>query len=204
LLNGAPPPPEVSAPKKKRIKGLETRQAKVDPRDITKHKGIPCTTPARTLVDLAADLPEAALAKAVHEAMVIHRLEPEHVEEVLARMRNAKGAGTLRDILRGDTKISLSKLESRFLQVLEAHGLPLPDTNRRVGGRYVDCRWPEHNLTVELDSYRYHRSRHAWEQDRKRERQARARGDDFRRYTWDDVNGGVRGLIRELEPVLGV
>jgi very-short-patch-repair endonuclease len=202
VLKGSPPPPEVIAPKQKRIKGLQTKCGHVDPRDATKQHGIPCTTVARTLVDLAAELHEHALARACHEAMVLHRLQPEDVEGVLGRMPNATGAATLRSILRGDTKISLSKLESRFLEVLEEHGLDLPETNRRVGGRYVDCRWPKRRLTVELDSYRYHASRHAWEQDRKRERQARARGDDFRRYTWDDVNDNVRALVRELRPVI--
>jgi len=51
----------------------------------------------------------------------------------------------------------------------------------------VDCRWPEQRLTVELDSYRFHNSRHAWEADRKREREARAPGDDCRRFTYGDV-----------------
>jgi Transcriptional regulator, AbiEi antitoxin len=204
LFKGAPPPPEVTAPREKRIKGLRTRHGKIDPRDTTKHRGIRCTTVARTLVDLAAELPAHALARAVHEAMVLHQTEPEDVEAVLARRPNSTGAKTLRSILRGDTKISLSKLESRFLQVLEQHNLELPETNKRVGGRYVDCRWPTRRLTVELDSYRYHASRHAWEQDRKPERQARARGDDFRRYTWDDVSGDVRPLVRELRPVLGI
>ena len=51
----------------------------------------------------------------------------------------------------------------------------------------MDCHWPGRRLTVELDGYRYHSSRHAWEQDRRREREARARGDEFRRYTYGDV-----------------
>ncbi len=66
----------------------------------------------------------------------------------------------------------------------------------------MDCRWPEHRLTVELDSYRYHRSRHAWEQDRRREREAHARGDDFRRYTHDDVLEEPRLMLRELDGLL--
>jgi hypothetical protein len=70
---------------------------------------------------------------------------------------------------------------------LKEAGLPLPRTNRPAGGRRVDCRWTDPPLTVELDSYRYHSSRHAWEQDRRREREAYARGDEFRRYTHGDV-----------------
>src|ERR671922_216930 len=87
-------------------------------------------------------------------------------------------------------------------ELLGAEGLPLPITNRRAGGYRVDCRWPEHRLSVELDSYRYHHSRHAWEQDRRRERQARARGDEFRRYTWADVHDHAEPTLAELHALL--
>jgi hypothetical protein len=73
-----------------------------------------------------------------------------------------------------------------------------------VGGRRVDCRWPEYNLTVELDSYTYHQSRHAWEQDRAREREAHARGDEFRRYTWGDVFEGPTQMMYELNQLLAL
>ena len=105
-------------------------------------------------------------------------------------------------MLRGEVKVTLSKLEAVFLQRLSSAGLPLPQTNRPAGGRRVDCRWPKHKLTVELDSYRYHNSRHAWEQDRRRERQARARGDEFRRYTYGDVLESPRLMIGELRALL--
>src|SRR3954452_10308932 len=62
LLNGAPPPPEVIAPKERRIDGVESRHERhIDPRDRAVWQGIPTTTVARTLVDLAADLPGHAL-----------------------------------------------------------------------------------------------------------------------------------------------
>ena len=62
----------------------------------------------------------------------------------------------------------------------------------------------EHNLTVELDSYRYHRSRHAWELDRRREREAHARGDQFRRFTHDDVFDDPEQMLGELSALLRV
>jgi very-short-patch-repair endonuclease len=98
--------------------------------------------------------------------------------------------------------VTQSALERRFLQLLAEHDLPLPVTNKPVGTFRVDCRWPEVRLTVELDSYRYHNSRHAWEQDRRREREARARGDDFRRYTYGDVCEDAGPMLRELLPLL--
>ncbi len=104
--------------------------------------------------------------------------------------------------MRGETKITLSKLESRFLERLQEAGLPLPQTNRPAGSKRVDCRWPDHHLTVELDSYRYHHSRHAWENDRRREREAYARDDQIRRYTWNDVTGNPAPMLAELKGLL--
>ena len=121
---------------------------------------------------------------------------------MLARRPTAKGAAKLRRILDGDVQVTLSELERRFRERVEQAGLPLPQTNKRAHGRRVDCRWPEHHLTVELDSYRYHHSRHAWEQDRRREREARARGDEFRRYTYADVVEGPRLMLAELRVLL--
>ena len=109
-----------------------------------------------------------------------------------------RGAKKLRAVMSGDVHVTLSALEGAFLKRLREAGLPLPKTNKRAHGRRVDCRWPDHRLTVELDSYRYHSSRHAWEQDRRREREARARGDEFRRYTYGDVLESPRLMLAEL------
>ena len=83
--------------------------------------------------------------------------------------------------------MTLSKLERRFIALLREHRLPLPQTNVKIGSKRVDCRWAEHRLVVELDSYRYHASRYAWEQDQRREREAHARGDQVLRFTYGDV-----------------
>jgi hypothetical protein len=202
LIGGRAPDPEVTAPIRRTVPGVETRRSNLDPRDVTTWSGIPVTTPARTLVDLAAVVTPEELARAVHQAGVLHNLEPDDVEAVLARRPNSRNAAELRKVLWGDGERVLSRLEKRFVQLLKKHDLPLPTTNRPAGGRFVDCRWPDHTLTVELDSYRYHRSRHAFEQDRKRERQAYARGDQFRRYTWGDVVEHPDPTLRELRAVL--
>jgi len=112
------------------------------------------------------------------------------------------GAKKLRRVLHGEEHVTLSRLERRFLALLREAGLPLPVTNRTASGRHVDCRWPHHRLTVELDGYRYHSSRHAWELDRRREREAFARGDDFRRYTYGDVYEQPRQILDELRAIL--
>jgi hypothetical protein len=203
ILKGPAPPPEVTTPTERRIKGLKTQRSRqIDPRDTTRRRGIPVTTVPRTIVDLAAGLSEDDLARACHEAGVRHRTTPAQVEAVLARRPNSPGATKLRQVLRGDVHVTLSELEQRFLDHLLEAGLPLPKTNRRAGGRRVDCRWAAQRVTVELDSYRYHSSRHAWEEDRRREREAYARGDEFRRYTYGDVFEDPRFMLAELRQLL--
>lgn len=194
LVRGRAPRPEVTTRIHRRVPGVITRRSYRT--EATTWNGIPVTTVPRTIVDLAAELPDDELARACHEAGVRFGTTPKTVEVVLERRPNTRGAARLRRILRGDVPVTLSRLETRFLARLREAGLPLPQTNRVAGGRRVDCRWPAERLTVELDGYRYHASRHAWEQDRRREREARARGDEFRRYTYGDV-------FEQPEPMLG-
>ena len=170
----------------------------IDPREVTTYRGIPVTTVPRTLVDLAADSDLDELARACHEAGVKCKTTPGHVEAILARRPNAPGASKLRKITRGEARVTLSKLERAFVSLLKTERLPLPEMNKLAGGRRVDCRWPEHKLTVELDSYTFHNSFHAWTLDHRREREARARDDDFRRYTYEDVFVDPRQMLAEL------
>jgi very-short-patch-repair endonuclease len=170
----------------------------MDPTDMTVHRGIPITSVPATLLHVASLLSFENFTRAVHEADVRYGTRPEHVEAALRRHPNITGAKRLRRVIHGDAPVTLSELERRFLALLTAHHLPLPLTNRLAGTKRVDCRWPDHALTVELDSYRYHRSRHAWEEDRRRDREALARGESIRRYTWRDVVEDPGLMLAEL------
>jgi hypothetical protein len=203
LVRGPVPAPEVTASTDRRVRGVQVHRARrTDLDGAVKCRGVPVTSVAQTLVDIAGRLDGEALARACHEAGVRYGTTPADVATLLARRPNTPGAGALRRIMEGKTPVTLSRLESRFLARLRAAGLPLPRTNRDAGGRRVDCRWPDHRLTIEIDSYRYHSSRYAWEQDRRREREAYFRGDDFRRYTYDDVFHSPRLMLRELRALL--
>jgi very-short-patch-repair endonuclease len=203
LLKRSPSLPEVHTPTERRVPGVVTHRSRaITAVDAASYRGIPVTTIPRTLVDLAVALSEPGLARVCHEAHVRYRITPVQVERVLTRRHNWPGARKLRRVLWGEVPVSLSRLEAAFIARLKEAGLPLPETNRAVDGRRVDCRWPEHRLTVELDSYRYHHSRHAWEQDRQREREARARGDEFRRYTWTDVAEDPEPMLADLRSLL--
>jgi predicted transcriptional regulator of viral defense system len=152
LLKGRPPRAEVTTRTERHVPGVVTRRERgAESRDAIARCGIPVATVATTLVDIAAVLDVDTLARACHEARVRHGTAPAHVDAVLARRSNTKGAAKLRRILHGDVRVTLSGLERRFLDLMRSAGLPLPQTNRPAGGRRVDCRWPERRLTVELD-----------------------------------------------------
>jgi very-short-patch-repair endonuclease len=203
ILGGPPPKPEVTTPTERKVPGVKTHRSRcMPPIDAQFWRGVPVTSVARTIVDLAATLTTEQLARACHEAGIRHNTKPKEIEAVLQRRPNRRGARNLRRVLTGDEHVTLSALERRFLTLLTQAGLPLPNTNRPAGHKLVDCRWPQHRLTVELDGYRYHSSRHAWEHDRRREREAFARGDDFRRYTHGDVFEQPRPMLAELRAVL--
>jgi hypothetical protein len=143
IQRGSAPAPEVSTLLDRRIRGVITHRVRhLDPRDSTRCCGIPITTLARTVVDLAARLELDPLGEACHEAQVRRRLTAEDVYAALARKPNAPGAWKLREIFSGQARITLSMLERAFLALLRSAGLPLPQTNRLAGGRYVDCAGP--------------------------------------------------------------
>jgi hypothetical protein len=127
LVRGRPPRPEVTAPGRPRVRGVRTRYGRPD---RTLWRGIPVTTVPWTLVDLAGRMDEEELARAFHQADVRHHTTPGQVDAALKRRPQAKGAGKLRRVLHGDARVTLSKLESRFLSLLREARLPEPETNR--------------------------------------------------------------------------
>ena len=201
LVRARPPNPEVTTTTKRTPGGVIVHRKRfIHPRDATEYRGIPVTTVPRTVADMAGHTTPGDLALLFHEARIRFSVTPEHVEAVLARSR-VRGAAALRRVMWGDERVLLSELERGFIALLDTHHLPLPGTNIPRGAHWVDCWWPEFRLTVELDTYRYHGTRHAWEKDQRREREARKRG-DHRRYVWGDVFETPEELLADLSPAL--
>src|SRR4051794_15094415 len=134
LVKGPPPRPEVWVASKRRIEGVRIRRCRDSRLDAAAWRGVPVTTVARTLVDLASVLGAEDLARACHEAGVRYGTTPRDVDAVLARRPTSPGARKLRRVLHGDVRVTLSPLERRFLRRLRAAGLPLPTTNPPAGG----------------------------------------------------------------------
>ena len=174
LLRGVPPGPEITVPttnRRSRAGIVIHRVRALHPRDVCVVDGIPVTVVPRVLLDLAPSLEPADLTRACHEAWVHHRVTPQMIEACIARNPTKPGAAKLRHAYGAD--VTLSKLEDVFLELLEAHDLPLPRTNIDFSANKVDCHWEEHGLTIELQSYGFHGTRYGFENDIARRRRSK-------------------------------
>jgi predicted transcriptional regulator of viral defense system len=134
------------------------RVRNLDPRDTTTHLGIPITTPARTLVDLAGMLTAPQLANVIHEAAFRNRFDEDKTREAMARAQG-RPLSTLHAALQAHATGSAgtrSALEDRFLERWQG---PEPRVNTKVHGIEVDFYWPETNLVVEIDGPGHERPR---------------------------------------------
>ena len=206
IVRNRPTRVEVTSARDRSVRGLIVHRARRTDLQLTNKHGIPVTTPAWTLLDIASRLDDEHLGRACHDAWVHHRCGLPAVVRALALRGKVPGSRRLLRILGGDDPTFLSRLEKAFYDLLREEKRELPVTNVRVGSHRVDCHWPHLKLIVELDSYRFHGSRRAWEKDRERDREARRRGEELIRYTWGDVYGtpdDVRAEMRARLPLAG-
>ena len=171
--------------------GLLVHRAVLPPDETTTHHGIPTTTPARTLLDLAGVLPPHQLQRALNEAEIRRLRGP---QRLLDRYPTKRG----RARLKAPAPRTRSDLEARFTTFLDDRRLPAPRTNVLIAGYEVDAAWPERKITVELDGWEYHRTRAAFEGDRRRDRRLAAAGWTVLRITWRDLDD-PDSLARELQ-----
>lgn len=164
------------------------------PRDVTTFKNIPCTTVARTLVDLADVVHRRSLERAVEEADELRLFDGRQVHDVLVRSNGRRGAPALESILATyeEPEVSDRELERKFLEVCRRAGLERPLT--QVGVEladgdtvFVDFLWPQSKLIVETDGRQTHGTRRAFERDRRRDRRLMLLGYRVARFTWLDV-----------------
>jgi very-short-patch-repair endonuclease len=160
------------------------------PRDIRIHHNVPVTSPAKTLLDLAANVSARDLERALDEALVVRQLVREHeVADVLAREPHHRGTRVMKGLLsdRGSARITHSEAERLFMKLVRDAGLPLPEVQVQIAGYRVDFFWPQHGVAFEVDGYRFHTSRSAFNRDRSKDAALKAVRVDPNRVSRDQV-----------------
>jgi len=174
------------------------------PIETTTRDGIPVTTVARTLADLADVVPRRRLEKALEQAERLGRLDLGAIDAVADGQPGRRGPALVRRLVRAhDTQgMTRSELEDAFLELCDRYDIPRPAMNARVEGMEVDCVWPQARLVIELDSWHWHgRTRAAFGRDRTKSRRLTLLGWTVVRITDDELEddpAGIAAAVREL------
>ncbi|HEX8743782.1 MAG TPA: type IV toxin-antitoxin system AbiEi family antitoxin domain-containing protein [Thermoleophilaceae bacterium] len=147
------------------------RVRSLHPEDVAKVGGIPVTSVARTLFDLSDTLALPQLPRAFDEAERRGLLDARAIERVCERAKGRRAVTLTRAALaeaHPNKPMTRSELEVAFVEFCRECGFPPPSMNVWILGQEVDAAWPDRGVVVELDSYEYHRTRRAFEEDRAR------------------------------------
>ncbi|MDP2710569.1 MAG: DUF559 domain-containing protein [Solirubrobacteraceae bacterium] len=192
----------------RKLAGIRTRRSTTldHRRDVWRRDGILVTSPARTLLDLAAVLPRKALRRMARQALAEGRVGIRQLADVVDRSRGHRGAKALRAIVADGYVPTRSELEDRALDALARAGIERPDVNpplvlddRRV---HPDLLWRRLGLVVELDGARWHSDPLARDDDAERQALLEAHGYRVLRVTWSQLVNSPRQTIARVRAAL--
>jgi very-short-patch-repair endonuclease len=177
--------------------------------DITVVDAIPCTTVARTLVDLGDVVPWRTVERAVDRTEVLRVFDGKAVHEAIKRAGPRRGAGVLRAVLESYHEPTLTEegIEEAMLALCRSASLPSPAVQAWItlgdGIAYkADFLWRDHKLIAETDGRDVHTTRKAFEHDRLRDQRLTLAGYTVVRFTWRQVKRDPRGVAETLRGVL--
>ena len=180
----------VSREPRRNLRGVKVHRTRVlGPQDVRMREGLPVTSPARTLLDIAGLVTDRQLERALDQARVERLLRTAELEELMARGFGLPGRRALAALVahQAGSALTRSEAEERFLDLIRRAQLPAPEVNTRVHGYEVDFLWRAQRLVVEIDGFRFHSTRRAFEGDRRKDATLKAAGLATMRVTWDQI-----------------
>lgn len=171
--------------------------------DRISYEGIPVTAVPRTLLDFAAVDPWY-LCQALDNARRQDLLDLIAVDTLLARSRGFRGVARLREALtlHRSGAFTRSGLERQFVELVRRAGLPQPSMNLFVDGYELDAYWAAERFAVELDTYDYHGSPTAFEEDRLRQENLKLAGIEMTRITGVRMDREPMAVVKRLRRLL--
>jgi hypothetical protein len=198
---------DVTAPRSRDgVPGIRLHTSRsLDARDTASHEGIPITSVARTLLDLAATVPESRLERALAQAERLQLYNHRAIADVIARANGHRGKTALARAVRGEPKLTRSELEARFLSLVRQAGLPEPLANFILDAPdhprlEVDFYFPTHDLVVETDGWETHKTKAAFHSDRRKDAALTSAGHRVMRFTYEDIVYEPDTVVARLTP----
>lgn len=200
--------PEVTVPRAggRKIDGIRVHRRQLDPRDVWTREGIRVTRPARTILDVAATMPAAALRRMVRQAQAERIVTMRQLLDVLARHRGHRGAAKLRAVIADGPTPTRSELEDHVLALVVQAGIERPEINPRleIDGRRVepDLLWRRRRLIVECDGRQWHSDPLSQADDEARQALLEAHGYRVLRVTWQQAMTHPRQTVARIRAAL--
>ncbi len=195
----------------RKIDGIRRRHVPLPkPEDQWREEGVPCTSPSRTIVDVAGAVGEASLRRTIEQAAVKRMLNVQEIDAILSGPRR-RGSRQLRLILEDCRRYSpstrlRSPFEARLLPLLTRHNVAVPECNAslRIGHETfeIDFLWRRNRLAVETDGRKYHENPQAEARDRHRDRMLAAIRYRTWRLHWEDLDQRPEATIAKLVALL--
>ena len=167
--------------------------------------GIPVTSLELTSLHLAGILGTRSLERAVIKAARRREFRIDEAVALCARSKGRPGVGRFRTVVTRNLTAelrSLSELELRFVQLLRAHHIGLPDINHDVEALIVDAIWHERRAIVELDGFEFHKLPRDLRNDNARNRRLVLAGYRVIRFAWDDIVNDPGGVVAAVHALL--
>ena len=171
--------------------------------DWTRLEGVPVTTAARTIWDLAGTSAGRDLERSLAAALDRGLVRTTQLRRLLDRHRGAPGSRRLRDLLEAGPVLTRSEAEERFLDLVRKAQLPEPRVNARLEGLEVDFLWSRRRLVVEVDGFAHHGSGASFEADRRRDGRLVAAGFAVIRVTWRQLTREPLAVVGSVARALG-
>lgn len=165
--------------------------------------GIPLTSPARALLEVAPELTPRELAAAVEVAQVKRLVTRTELGEATERSPRRAGRAALR-ALAEETAFTRSHAERKLVALLRAARLPEPIFNAAVEGHEVDALWQRQRVVLEFDSYAFHATRAGFERDRRRTADLTRKRYTVLRTTWTELSRHSHALIARVAEALAL
>lgn len=185
--------------------GVELHRVQLPADERTVCDGVPVTSVARTILDLAAVLQNRSFEQAIARGLRLGRVTELELLRIIARYPRRAGAPRLRAILAADQQPAMtrSEAEERFLALIRSGELPVPQVNVRVHGFEIDFYWRSHAVAVEIDGFAYHATPAAQQRDRRRDSTLGAAGIRVLRFTWTDLTTRSQATLVKVALALG-
>jgi uncharacterized protein DUF559 len=180
----------------------------LQPGDIVDVHGLRVTTPLRTALDLACNLPRRDALAALDGFMRQHDLTNKQLERELVRWFRRRGVVQARRLVRLASRLAESPGESWTRMEIVNRGLPCPELQWwvTVDGRptfRLDMAYPRHKVAVEYDGREHHEGPERRAHDEARREWLRAHGWTVIVVTMDDFSlEAVDRWTREIRTAL--